>query len=94
MAMADGARLSLAPTPAQRGYLNRALAQPGGKLPLFDRDGQAVDPRIIRACLAKGWATPWFDNPLKPEWLVCKITEAGRRAVGGEPARPVAVNEP
>lgn len=93
MAVAEGARPSHALTPAQRDYLTRALTQPGGKLPLFDAEGQPVDPRIVRACLAKGWATPWFDNPLKPEWLVCRITETGRRAVGGDARRAIAVNE-
>jgi hypothetical protein len=93
MAVAEGARLSHALTPPQRNYLKRALAQPGGKLPLFDSEGQPVDPRIVRSCLAKGWATPWFDNPLKADWLVCRITETGRRAVGGDAFVPVAVNE-
>ena len=60
-------------------YLRRALDQPGGKLPLFDLDGQEVDEAIVRHCLARGWAEPWFANPLKPDWLVCKLTEAGRR---------------
>ena len=39
--------------------------QPGGKLPLFDLDGQAVDKAVVRTCLARGWAEPWFSNPLK-----------------------------
>jgi hypothetical protein len=69
------------PTPAQRAYLARGLDQPGGKLPLFDREGQRVDPRTIRACLRHGWAEPWFANPMKPDWLVCRLTAAGRRAV-------------
>ncbi len=60
-------------------YLRRGLDQPGGKLPLFDLDGQDVDPDLVRHCLARGWAEPWFNNPLKPDWLVCKLTEAGRR---------------
>jgi hypothetical protein len=60
-------------------YLKRGLLQPGGKLPLFDLDGQAVDPRLVRHCLAQGWAAAWFSNPLKPDWLVCKLTEQGRR---------------
>lgn len=79
-AMEDG-RALWAPTPAQRNYLKRALSQPGGKLPLFDDDGQAIEPRIIRACLAQGWAAPWFNNPLKPDWLVCRITDMGRQVV-------------
>ena len=62
-------------------YLRRGLTQPGGKLPLFDLDGQDVDPTIVRQCLDQGWAAPWFNNPLKPDWLVCKLTDAGRRIV-------------
>jgi len=72
----------LRPNPVQRRYLNRGLAQPGGKLPLFDEDGQHFHPGLIRACLAHGWAEPWFGNPLKPDWLICKLTEKGRRALG------------
>ena len=81
MAAMEEGRALWAPTPAQRSYLRRALTQPGGKLPLFDDDGQAIEPRIIRACLAQGWAAPWFNNPLKPDWLVCRITEMGRQVV-------------
>ncbi len=68
------------PTPEQREWLKRGLAQPGGKLPLFDRYGQNVSPRTIRACIDHGWAEPWFTNPLKPDWLVCKLTSSGREA--------------
>ena len=64
-------------------YLRRGVAQPGGKLPLFDLDGQNVDAAIVRRCLERGWAEPWFNNPLKPDWLVCKLTEQGRRAAAG-----------
>ena len=81
MAAMEEGRALWAPTTAQRSYLRRALTQPGGKLPLFDDDGQAIEPRIIRACLAQGWAAPWFNNPLKPDWLVCRITEMGRQVV-------------
>ena len=35
----------------------------------------------IRACIDHGWAEPWFTNPLKPDWLVCKLTDAGRAAL-------------
>lgn len=66
-------------TAAQREWLQRGLDQPGGKLPLFDRDGQRINSRTVRACMERGWAEPWFDNPLKPDWLVCKLTDAGRR---------------
>lgn len=59
-------------------WLARGIDQPGGKLPLFDSDGQAVDPGLVHISIAQGWAEPWFRNPLKPDWLVCKLTEAGR----------------
>jgi hypothetical protein len=61
-------------------YLRRGLVQPGGKLPLFDLDGQEVDPVLVRRCLERGWAEPWFNNPLRPDWLVCKLTDQGRHA--------------
>ncbi|WP_184042884.1 hypothetical protein [Roseospira visakhapatnamensis] len=66
------------PTKAQRAWLRRGLGQPGGKLPLFDHNGRRVSARTVRACLDAGWAEPWFSNPLKPDWQVCKLTEAGR----------------
>ena len=72
----------VSPTPAQRVYLRRGLSQAGGKLPLFDLDGQRVDEELVRACIASGWAEPWFANKLKPDWLVCKLTPAGRSAIG------------
>ena len=74
------------PTEAQRAWLARGLDQPGGKLPLFDGDGKLVDARTIRSCVEQGWAEPWYANPLKPNWLVCKLTEAGR-ALADRPQR-------
>ena len=71
------------PNLAQRRYLSRGLKQPGGKLPLFDEKGQHIHPALVRACIAHGWAEPWFGNPLKPDWLICKLTDKGRRAVAG-----------
>jgi hypothetical protein len=68
------------PTLKELLYLRRGLVQPGGKLPLFDLDGQDVDAAVVRHCVERGWAVPWFNNPLKPDWLVCKLTEAGRKA--------------
>jgi len=69
------------PTKAQRGWLAAGLSEPGGKLPLFDPEGQRVNERTIRSCIDQGWAEPWFNNPIKPDWLVCKLTEAGRTLV-------------
>ena len=72
------------PTAPQLRWLRRSLDQAGGKLPLFDEQGQVVNPRTIRACVEAGLAEPWFHNPLKPDWLVCKLTELGRDAISGD----------
>ena len=66
------------PSKGQIRYLSRGLDQPGGKLPLFDDDGQEIDVRTIHSCVKAGWAEPWFANPLKPDWLVCRLTDQGR----------------
>ncbi len=73
---------SLRPTEPQRRYLERGVNEAGGKLPLFDRDGREVAPRTIQACIAHGWAEPWFNNPTKPDWLVCRLTAKGYAALG------------
>ena len=70
------------PPPAQREWLERGLEQPGGKLPLFDTYGQRIDERTVKSCLEHGWVEPWFSNPIKPDWLICKLTESGRSALG------------
>jgi hypothetical protein len=72
-------------TPAQRRYLARGLKQPGGKLPLFDEQGQEISHRTIEACVAHGWAKAWNRNPAKPGWLVCRLTDQGYRALGKNP---------
>ncbi len=71
----------LRPSAAQRAWLVRGLRQPGGKLPLFDESGQRISPRTIQSSIDRGWAEPWFANPTKPDWLVCKLTESGRDAL-------------
>ena len=82
---------ALRPTAPQRRYLERGLSQPGGKLPLFDADGREVAPRTVQACVAHGWAEPWFNNPIKPDWLVCRLTAKGYAVLGRMP--PDAVPE-
>ena len=72
------------PSAAQRAWLSRGLDQPGGKLPLFDTRGRRIDPRTVRRALEEGWAVPWLSNPVKPDWLVCKLTAKGRELVGDE----------
>jgi hypothetical protein len=78
------------PSEAQRRYLERGLTQPGGKLPLFDRVGREISKRTVESCVANGWATPWVHNPIKPGWLVCRLTEAGYRVLGSVPPPDIA----
>jgi hypothetical protein len=75
---------TIRPSEAQRRYLERGLTQPGGKLPLFDRDGREVSKKTVESCLAHGWAARWLQNPIKPDWLVCRLTAAGYRVLGHE----------
>ncbi len=70
------------PTPVQRRWLERGLAQPGGKLPLFDEHGRSIHPHTVQSCVREGWAQPCIRNPIKPDWLVCRLTPAGRAALG------------
>ncbi|NQV57579.1 MAG: hypothetical protein HQ503_17080 [Rhodospirillales bacterium] len=72
---------TLKPTQVQKKWLARGLDQAGGKLPLFDEEGQRISERTVKSCLRQGWAEPWFANPIKPGWLVCKLTDAGRLLV-------------
>ena len=65
----------------EQAYLKMGLLQAGGKLPLFDEMGQEINAGVIRSCLKKGVAEHWFANPLKPEWLVCRLTKEGRQAL-------------
>jgi hypothetical protein len=75
------------PTEPQRRYLARGLEEAGGKLPLFDADGREVPHKTIEACIAHGWAEAWVPNSIKPDWLVCRLTPEGYRALGhGIPA--------
>jgi len=78
------------PTVTQLAWLRRGLDQAGGKLPLFDQFGQRYDSRTIRSCIDQGWAEPWFDNPIKPDWQVCRLTEAGRTAATAQPSKDEA----
>lgn len=73
-----------APSAAQKAWLRRGLDQAGGKLPLFDEDGQRVNLQMVQSCLDHGWAEPWFANPVKPDWLICKLTPEGRRAIADD----------
>jgi len=81
MMKSEEKRVSKTITAQQRAYLLMGKTQAGGKLPLFDHDGQAIKPHIIRDCIQMGWAERWFANPMKPDWLVCRLTSKGREII-------------
>ncbi len=83
------------PTVTQFAWLRRGLDQAGGKLPLFDHYGQHYDNRTIRCCVEQGWAEPWFNNPIKPDWTVCRLTAQGRElAEAGKAMADAPKDEP
>ena len=69
------------PSDVQHRWLERGVKEPGGKLPLFDHNGKRVSERTVRSCVEKGWAEPWFSNPTKPDWMVCRLTEQGHHVL-------------
>ena len=77
----------VAPSEAQRRYLVCGLTEPGGKLPLFDERGREIPHRTIETCIAHGWAKAWIRNPVRPDWLVCRLTAEGFRALGKAPPK-------
>src|SRR5262249_34195268 len=79
-----GQSAKLRPTDPERGYLERGLTQAGGRLPLFDRDGRKGSKNTIESRIAHGWAAPWANNPVMPDWLVCRLTRSGYRVLGQE----------
>jgi hypothetical protein len=81
---------SVRPTEPQKRYLERGLCEPGGKLPLFDRNGREVPKKTIEACIAHGWAKAWTENPIQPDWLVCRLTPEGYRVIGGTLSKALA----
>ena len=70
--------MPLRPTKSQEKWLMKGLSQPGGKLSIFDENGKKISEKTIRSCIKNGWVKPWFKNPIKPNWVVCKLTERGR----------------
>ena len=44
---------------------------------LFDDHGKRISDRTVKSCIRNGWAEKWFDNPINPDWLVCKLTKLG-----------------
>ncbi|MEP1231147.1 MAG: hypothetical protein ABJG88_10765 [Litorimonas sp.] len=84
---ASEGRASVNVSDAELDYLRAGLSQSGGKLPLFDVTGQRINPKAMRSCIQKGLCEPWFANPMKPDWLVCRLTDKGRAVLVKQRAR-------
>ncbi|RKQ71294.1 hypothetical protein DES40_0607 [Litorimonas taeanensis] len=62
-------------------WLKTGENNPEGRLSLFDGLGQRVDPQIQRLAIRNGWAEGWFANPMRPDWMVCRLTLSGQRVL-------------
>lgn len=69
------------PSEEQRRWLRMGLHQAGGKLPLYDEQGNRISHAVITSCEQAGWAEPWAANPTRSKWQVCRLTEAGRNGL-------------
>ena len=54
------------PTAPQLRWLRRGLDQAGGKLPLFDEEGQRVSERTVRSCIDRAGPRPGLPIPSSP----------------------------
>ena len=45
---------------------------------------------LIQCAIEQGWAEPWFKNPIKPDWLVCRLTGKGRQVAEAATPDPQA----
>ncbi len=64
-----------------RNWLNGGLNREDGRLAIFDTFGEPVNKAVIKTAIASGYAEPWFSNPMRPQWTVCRLTAKGRAAV-------------
>ena len=64
-----------------RQWLSGGLTRPESRLALFDQFGEPIDRALVREAIRLGYAEPWFANPMRPEWMVCRLTARGRAAL-------------
>ncbi len=65
----------------ERSYLLMGTDSPRGRLPLFDAHGQEVKQAVIKSCISKGYVERWFANPMRPQWVMFRLTDKGRQAI-------------
>ena len=64
-----------------RNWLRGGLDRADGRLAIFDTFGEPVDKGVIKSAIAAGLAEPWFSSPMRPQWMVCRLTPKGRDAL-------------
>jgi len=60
-----------------REWLRGGEAREDGRLALFDQFGEPIDKKVVKTAIASGLAEPWFANPMRPQWTVCRLTQKG-----------------
>jgi len=61
-----------------RVWLRGGGAREDGRLALFDQFGEPIDKKIVKTAIASGFAEPWFTNPMRPQWTICRLTRKGQ----------------
>ena len=64
-----------------RNWLHGGLNRADGRLAIFDTFGEPVNKAVIKSAIAAGLAEPWFSSPMRPQWMVCRLTPKGRDAL-------------
>ena len=64
-----------------RDWLNGGLNREDGRLAIFDTFGEPINKAVIKTAIASGFAEPWFSSPMRPQWMVCRLTAKGRAVV-------------
>ena len=62
-------------------WLSGGLGREDGRLALFDSFGEPIDKAVVKTAIASGYAEPWFSSPMRPQWMVCRLTAKGRGAL-------------
>jgi len=74
-------RINIALERAVFAWLKTGVNNADGRLALFDGSGQRIEAHIQRVAIAQGWAEGWFANPMRPDWMVCRLTQSGAQAL-------------
>ena len=61
-----------------RNWLRGGLDREDGRLAIFDSFGEPVNKAVIKSAISEGLAEPWFSSPMRPQWMVCRLTPKGR----------------